>query len=84
MTDFFETEELQVSDIGTKYRVLFGSEMGREVLADILVIICGIGGRLNPNDPVEVERYNVGQTILGRMKKEPGPIDSVKILNAFL
>jgi hypothetical protein len=49
----------------TKYRFLFTSDMGIEVLADILCNFCHFGYALE--NPEEVAQYNVGVYIMGRL-----------------
>jgi hypothetical protein len=49
-----------------KYKALFSSSMGRDVLADILTMT-HFGCTLNPDNPVQVAEYNVGIAILSRM-----------------
>lgn len=47
-----------------KYRhVLLGSEMGLEVLGDIL-LMCGFGCTIDPDNPAAVAEHNVGVVIL--------------------
>ncbi len=47
-----------------KYRhVLFGSEMGKEVLGDILTM-CRFGATLDPDNQAMVAEHNVGTVIL--------------------
>lgn len=84
--DFFEglEPEPQDEELRAKHRLLFSSGIGLEVLADILTRHCHFGSYLDPEDKARIGQYNVGIAILGMMKKEKGPIDPVKLLNALL
>jgi len=48
-----------------KYRAVFMSPLGLEVLGDILTT-CHFGCTLDPDNPANVAEYNVGVTILNR------------------
>lgn len=51
-------------DLVDKYRaVFFGSEIGKEVLGDILNI-CHLGCSLTPDNPAMTAEHNVGTIIL--------------------
>lgn len=67
MEDVFEalqgTDESE--DVGKKYRHLFSSSLGREVLADILGE-CHFGSTLDPDNKAQVAEYNVGVLILAK------------------
>jgi hypothetical protein len=61
-----ETEaEKYEREIKDKYRALFGSGIGVEVLADILAL-CHFGSTLDPDNKVQVAEYNVGVSLLAR------------------
>lgn len=61
-----ETErEIYEREIKDKYRALFGSGIGIEVLADLLAL-CHFGGSLDPDNKVMVAEYNVGVMVLAR------------------
>lgn len=60
-----ETPEQRASrETIERYAALFGSQVGRKVLADILYNICHFGVLLNTNDPAEISAYNTGLIIL--------------------
>jgi len=67
--------EIFVIPITDKYTALFGSGMGREVLADIL-ISCNWGVTLDPNDPGQIGVYNAGLVIAGKA----GLLDQIDLL----
>ena len=48
-----------------KYRALFTNQMGREVLADILMT-CHFGGSLDPDNKAQIAEYNVGVVIAAK------------------
>lgn len=52
-------------DIGSKYRHVFSSSLGREVLADLLGE-CHFGETLDPDNKVRVAEYNIGVVILAK------------------
>lgn len=52
-------------DLQEKYRHLFLSGIGVDVLTDLLSI-CHFGRTLDPDNPVQISEYNVGVTILAR------------------
>lgn len=53
-------------EITNQYRHIFlGSQMGMQVLADILDM-CYFGSTLDPENKVEISRYNLGISILVR------------------
>ena len=57
----------------TEYRLVFKSDAGQKVLADILVNMCWFLGYLPPKDDKAVGEHNVGVAILSRLgysKKE--------------
>lgn len=49
-----------------KYRAVFNTPIGQEVLSDILSM-CHFGATLDPDNKVEVSEYNVGVAILARL-----------------
>ena len=66
-------------EMQAKYRMLFKEEVGREVLGDILSL-CGFPGAtgeahngLDPNNPAEIGRFNVGIDIA----KKAGVLKSI-------
>ena len=77
-------EALQVKEeiwVGDKYKYLFSSPMGREVLADILAE-CHFGTTLNPDNKVQIAEYNVGIMILAKCGIL-GPITRTDVINAL-
>ena len=62
MDDFEALQSIEIEE-GSKYRWLFSSPMGREVLADLLTE-CHFGITLDPDNKVQVAEYNVGVMIL--------------------
>ena len=62
-----EKAQKQVQDLKEKYNLVFKSEVGREVLADILINFCNFGSYLDSENKEEIGQYNVGIKILGRM-----------------
>jgi len=54
-----------LSELQLKYRAVFMSEIGREVLSDILMQ-CHFGVTLDPDNKVQVAEYNVGMVLLER------------------
>ena len=67
--------------IEPKYRSIFGSPMGREVLADILTE-CHFGSTLNPDNPAQVAEHNIGVMILAKCGIF-GPGTRVNVINAL-
>jgi hypothetical protein len=55
-----------MNDLTEKYRSVFGTEMGREVLVDILTMT-HFGETLNADNPHRVMEYNVGVAIMAKM-----------------
>ena len=64
---FEELEEPKNIELTTQYRLTFGSDAGRRVLANILVDFCGLLAYIDPNDQAAIGSYNVGVAILGRL-----------------
>jgi hypothetical protein len=83
MTEYFEglTPKDDKADIKAKYRVLFGSEIGQEVLSDILINFCNFGCFLD-SDKERIE-YNVGINILSRMKVFTSQVNKKDIITAL-
>lgn len=48
-----------------RYRSVFGSKLGSEVLADILAM-CHFGASLDPDNKAQIAEYNVGVAILAK------------------
>lgn len=67
MTDneSFKLEKREKDDLGDKYRALFKSEFGREVLADILYR-SHWGTALDAENKQQIGEYNLGVYILAR------------------
>lgn len=68
MDDLFieETEhEKYEREIRDKYRTVFSTGTGREVLADIL-LTCHAGKTLDPDNKVQIAEYNVGKVIMDK------------------
>lgn len=62
----FESEEMRPGrELQDKYRHLFLSGIGVDVLADLLTI-CHFGSTLNPDNSIQISEYNVGVAILAR------------------
>lgn len=55
-----------MKDRQDKYRAVFLSPMGREVLGDILME-CEFGCCLTPTDPGQIGKYNVAVLILAKL-----------------
>jgi hypothetical protein len=53
-------------ELSQKYRHIFLSPIGREVLADVLAL-CHFGCTLDPDNKVQVSEYNVAVTILSNL-----------------
>ena len=51
----------------TEYRLVFKSDAGQKVLADILVNHCWFMGYIPPGDDKAVGEHNVGVAILSRL-----------------
>ncbi|MFH1640364.1 MAG: hypothetical protein ABIA66_00200 [Candidatus Omnitrophota bacterium] len=64
---FEELEEPKNIELTTQYRLTFGSDVGKRVLANILVDFCGFLAYIDPNDQATVGQYNVAVAILGRL-----------------
>jgi hypothetical protein len=65
----FEYKNPQVEyekEIQKKYKLVFLSVEGRQVLGDIL-FLCHFGRTLNPDNKTQIAEYNVGVSILGRI-----------------
>jgi len=55
----------ELEELTAKFRLtLLESDVGRDVLNTILRDFCHFGQALNPHDPAEIGRYNVGMAIL--------------------
>jgi hypothetical protein len=72
-----------VEDVmGGKYRLMFSSPMGREVLADILSM-CHFGATLDLSNPLQVAEYNLAVVILAKCGVfSPGT--GMDVVNALL
>ncbi len=57
----------QQPKIEDKYRFIFRSPLGQDILGDILVNLCHFGCTLDPENKVQVSEYNVGIAILAKM-----------------
>jgi hypothetical protein len=61
-----ETPEQRYNrEMRDKYRALFFSQVGRDVLSDILVT-CHFFGTLDPGNPVQIAEYNVAVVIAAK------------------
>ena len=69
-------------ELSQKYRHIFLSPIGREVLADILSD-CHFGCTLDPDNKVQVAEYNVGISILARCGVF-GPNRDIPVINALI
>ena len=58
-------EERYAREMRDKYRALFTSQVGREVIADILMT-CHFCGTLDPENAAMIAEYNVGVTIAAK------------------
>ena len=67
--EFFDVLNKTEDDLVLDYRVVFGSEKGQRVLADILFNFCGFCGYIDTagNTEAEAGSYNVGVSILLRL-----------------
>lgn len=66
--EFFEGLVPEVDEeLTDKYRLLFMSDVGAEVLADILVNFCHFGAYVPPENQAAVGQHNVGMAILSRL-----------------
>ncbi len=85
MDVYFEgLQEQTKSDLRPKYRLLFLTEIGREVLADILVTLCHFGLYLDPEDKAQIGQYNVGVSILSRIGIFSTAVEAREMVNALL
>jgi len=79
--DFEEKTEVD-TQISNRYRHLFlGSQMGMQVLADILDM-CYFGSSLDAENKVEIARYNLGISILVKCGIFEG-VSQFEIVNAL-
>ena len=75
----------EVEDLRPKYRSLFGNtDMGQEVLADILVNFCSLGSYLDPENKENIGAYNVGISILSRLGVFSSDMEKKRIVRALL
>ena len=82
MTEFEALEKKDdKADIKAKYRVLFGSEIGQEVLSDILINFCNFGCFLD-GEKERIE-YNVGVNILSRLKVFTSQVNKKDIIQSL-
>ena len=80
--DFEEKTENKDAQISNRYRHLFlGSQMGMQVLADILDM-CYFGSSLDVENKVEIARYNLGISILVKCGIFEG-VSQFEIVNAL-
>ena len=56
-----------MTELTAKYRTVFGTAIGQDVLSDLLVNFCEFGVFLDPHNVEQVARHNVGTSILSRM-----------------
>jgi hypothetical protein len=71
----YDSAENRTTD---KYRAIFSNTLGREVLADIL-LMCHFGATLDPDNKTQIAEYNVGLMIAVKA----GLIDQLKSLLGF-
>lgn len=64
-----DLEEIRQAPIEDKYRFVFGSEVGLEVLADIMAM-CHVGQHLDPDNKNEVIAHNLGLSIMAKASRE--------------
>ena len=69
-------------ELSQKYRHIFTSPLGREVLADILSDL-HFGCTLDPDNKAQIAEYNVGTTILFKCGVF-GPERDMDVMNALL
>jgi hypothetical protein len=69
-------------ELSQKYRHIFLSPLGLEVLVDILQD-CHFGCTLDPDNKVQIAEYNVGITILAKCGVF-GPDRDVPVMNAMI
>ncbi len=82
---FEALEKKDVEDLRPKYRSLFSmTDIGREVLSDILVTFCGFGSYLEANDKEDIGAYNVGVGILSRLGVFTPDVEKKEIVKALL
>lgn len=55
-----------MNELMAKYRLLFGTSLGQDILSDILSLT-HFGETLNPDNPAMIAEYNVGVAILAKM-----------------
>jgi hypothetical protein len=72
-----------LNKLEAKYRHVFNAELGREVLADLLVNFCNFGGFLDANDKAQIGAYNVGISILSRMGIFSPNTDRAAVVNSL-
>ena len=68
-------------DVGSKYRYVFSSSMGREVLSDILTK-CHFGSTLDPDNKAQIGELNIGILILAECGIL-GPDTKMDVVNAL-
>ena len=68
-------------DIGGKYRHIFSSPMGRDVLSDILTE-CHFGMTLDPDNKAQIAEFNVGMMVLAKCGIL-GPDTKKDVINAL-
>ena len=86
MTEFFdltEKKEKEPTNINEKYQMVFGSRLGREVLADILINFCNFAMVLDTNDPRAIAEYNIGIRILETMKIFTSKTNKIVVINTL-
>ena len=74
--------KVEYDDVGSKYRSIFTSPLGREVLADLLRE-CHFGSTLDPDNKVQTAEYNVGVMVLAKCGVF-GPETKMDVINALL
>ena len=72
-------------DLQPKYRSVFSNtDIGREVLADILISCCGFGSYLDSESKEDIGAYNVGIYILSSLGVISGDRDKKEVIRALL
>lgn len=69
-------------ELSQKYRHVFTSPIGKEVLTDILAT-CHFGETLDPDNKVQIAEYNVGVYILFQCGVF-GPDRGTEVINALI
>jgi hypothetical protein len=72
-------------DLTPKYRSVFSNtDIGREVLADLLCNQCWFGSYLNPDSKEHIGAYNVGIAILSSLGVISGKREKKELIKVLL